>query len=208
MARSSAYLRAPVTGLAELRETLRGISEDLQTVIVLDAVKAAAKPIERFAKMLAPRRTGALEASIGTVGRKPRNGGLAYALVGPMRGYYRGGKKVRAGASNEGADSPSHYAHLVEFGHIKATGGSLRDIREVSKVVVLDKNGRYRRVRKAGRVIEKAKGKIGGFVSPRPFMRPAAVMGAAASGAAMADGIRTGIEKAVRKHNRRAVKIA
>jgi HK97 gp10 family phage protein len=180
MART-AYTRAPIEGLAELRETLKGLSDDLQTVIITNAVRGAAKPVERYAKMLAPRRTGALEASIGTVVRKSKKGASAYALVGPLRGYYRGGKRVTRGASNAGAGSPAHYAHLVEYGHATAKGAK-------------------------GTSLRKKTATVSGFVPPKPFMRPAAIMAAAATGAAMADGIRTGIEKAVRKHNKRVIK--
>jgi HK97 gp10 family phage protein len=187
MARNSAYIRTQLTGVAELRATLKGLSDDMQQTILGEAVNAAAAPVVRIAKAMAPKRTGALKQSIGSVVRKPKKSANAYAVVGPLRGYYSQGKRLAKNADRRGADQPANYAHLVEFGHVKV------------KPV---KGSTIKRKRKDWKPATTV-----GFVPPKPFLRPAFAAAAAPAGAAFESAVMKGIEKARRKFYRRQVRL-
>lgn len=167
-------LNTRTTGRSALVALFAGLPDALQSGLLADGVQAAAKPVERFAKMLAPRKTGALEKSIGTVVRRPRKSPRAYAVVGPLSSYYTNGKKGKGWS--KGAANPAKYAHLVEYGHIKVAP-------------------------KKGTSVRKKTAAIAGFVAPQPFLRPATIMAAAESDARFAAAVTMGLEKATAKLN-------
>lgn len=167
-------LNTHTTGRSALVALFAGLPDALQSGLLSDGVQAAAKPVERHAKLLAPRLTGALAKSIGTAVRRPRKSPRAYAVVGPLSSYYTAGKKGKGWS--KGAVNPAKYAHLVEYGHIKVSP-------------------------KKGTSIRKKTATIAGFVSPRPFLRPATIIAAAESEARFAAAVTLGLEKAVAKYN-------
>lgn len=173
MARNTAFLRQPLTGLAGISEVLRVLPQDVQREIMATALDTAARPIERHAKRFAESSvdTGALKDSITHVVRTYRGGLTSVALIGPGKGAYRGGARLKKGDSFNKADKPHNYAHLVEFGH---------------RIVAP----------KAGTTIRKKTATVlAGFVAARPFMRPAVVAGQAETGETLAAGMAKGIEK-------------
>lgn len=121
MPANSAYLKYPMgEELSKLIGTLSSLPIDMQETIIAAGVAEGAKSVVQAAKNFAPRDTGALRASITSVVRKRK--GTAVAVVGPSTSYYSGKKRLKKGASKEGASKPSRYAHLVEFGHLTQTG--------------------------------------------------------------------------------------
>jgi len=171
MART-AYIRTPLTGLDGITAVLRGLPADLQAQIMTTAMKVAARPIEQHAKRFAERSrdTGALKKSITHIVKKYRGGLNATAIIGPDKGFYRGGERIKAGGNFSKAGKPHKYAHLVEFGHF----------------IVAPKAGTTRR---------KGTARTLGFVAALPFMRPAVNAGHRETGEALATGIARGIEK-------------
>lgn len=169
-----------IRGMDQVGAFLKQLPKDLATKLLASAVNAGADILVPVAKQYARRsvRTGALYASIGKKVVNYPTTPAAVAVVGPRRGYFRkGGVKVGDGESRSGAESPSHYAHLVEFGHIqKAHGGTIR----------------------AGNAKAVGAGKMT-FVAPRPFMRPAYHQTLGAVNRAMVEGLRRGIEQTRKK---------
>lgn len=168
---NSAFFKKPLTGMGKISEVLRGLPEALQSTILSEAVEAAAKPIERAAKRLVTVRTGALRLSINhkVVGGKRRP--FAMAIIGPDRGSYQNGKRIKKGTDSRGADKPANYAHLVEFGHLTVKSSKGASLRKRNTVPL-------------------------GFVSPKPFMRPAVAEAEGACATALLDGIDRGINQA------------
>lgn len=165
-----------IKGMDQVGAFLQQLPNDISTTILAAAVDAGAEVLIPVVKLHARKsvRTGALFASIGKKVAKYPSAPAAVAIVGPQRGYFlRGGRRVGAGESRRGAESPSHYAHLVEFGHIQtARGGTIRQ----------------------GTAKKVAAGKLG-FVAPRPFMRPAYQQSLRAINRAMIEGMKRGIER-------------
>jgi hypothetical protein len=192
--------------MGQVSDLLRGLPKDVRKEVLPMAVASAAAPVEKWAKRFAKRseRTGALRASIGTVSRNYEFSGKSVAVVGPMRGYYKGRKRLGKRDDRRGAESPSHYAHLVEFGHHIAVGGSLRP--EYNKALVgigkFSKNGKELKRWKRSTVRKEAQGRAVGFVAAKPFMRPAGVMSQAESAAAFDAGAVRGIERVRAKYIR------
>ena len=177
MARNSANIRQPFTGLAGISEVLRALPRDVQAEIMRTALDVAAGPIEAYAKQFADASldTGALKASITHVVRTYRAGLTSVALIGPGKGSYRAGLRIKKGGDFTKAGKPHKYAHLVEFGH---------------RIVAP----------KAGTTIRKHTATIlGGFVAAKPFMRPAVLAGEKATGETLAQGMARGIEKTRRR---------
>lgn len=152
---------------------LDGLPQDVQTGILAAAVSAAAVPVQRMARALAPRESGALAKSIGIVQRKKRRATNTYAVVGPVSGYYSAGSKLKGWKS--GAANPAKYAHLVEFGHVKVRP-------------------------KKGTSLRKNTATVAGFVAPRPFLRPATLAAVTDSQGKFNEGFLAGVEKALKKY--------
>lgn len=200
---SATYSR--VYGMPALSSALRGLSEDMRSVILADGVKLAVKPIEVAAKRFAKRseRTGALRASITSKVVAYKESGKAVGMVGPDRKYYSKGKAVK----NLGAlfakkrVRPANYAHLIEWGHVIAKGGKTRPVYHLK----LENTGGFsakgrplKRWKRAG-VKEEATGKAGGWVHAKPFIRPAVATTLSEQGAAFFIGISAGFKKSTAK---------
>lgn len=177
---NSAFAKFRLEGLDEIRATLRQLPEETQKKVLAVALKRAAAPLVRSAKYYASRsvKTGALRASLGAVIKKGKDG-RSYAIVGPLRDYYRAGKRIKKGGDFRGADKPANYAHLVEFGHYSAASSGL------SRAQLKGKS------RRKGTLVAKS------FVPAKPFLRPALMATQGEIGAQMAEGIRDGIAKAL-----------
>lgn len=193
-----------VTGFGQVSAILQGVSKEMKTSIMSKGVEAGAKILVVHAKRFARRseRTGALRASIDYVVRKYEFEGVAVAIVGPTRNYFRGRKRLGKDDDRRGAEQPARYAHLVEFGHNVVVGGDLKEKRELSLQGTgkFSKNGNeLKRWKKTGKVLREATGKVKGWVAPKPFLRPAHY---AAQGQIQGVVVRTmsqEIEKIIRK---------
>jgi len=190
------------TGLETIHAALEGLPRELREQILAHAVDAGAQPLIKHTKYYARRsvRTGALYLSIGRKVKKYPNDSTAVAIVGPQRGYFKNRARLSKldRASLRGAESPSHYAHLVEFGHHQVVGGSSRakyNLAPVSLGRVSKRGNAITRMKRVS-VSEEGKGKKVSFVQPRPFMRPGFMRSKAEVRAALLNGISTGIEKA------------
>jgi len=143
-------------------------------------------PVLRSAKRHAKKseRTGALKNSLTTKVVEYPSTGKVVGLVGPDRGYYPAGKRItKVAASFKGADRPSKYAHLIEFGHH----------------VVAPVKGTNRRKKTAKPAKSGTK-----WVEAKPFIRPAVLDTHNEQAAAWVEGIKIGFEKALAKANKKA----
>lgn len=205
-----------VRDMDDLRAALRGLaSPETQATILESAVKAACQPILVAAKRYAKRSedTGALRDSltIKTVKYKTNGKAVAVGMVGPDRQYRAKGRVVKNlsalfAATKGDIRRPANYAHLVEFGHQIARGGSLRGKFELKLVGIgrfTSKGKELKRWRK-GRQIEAAKGTAAGFVPPKPFLRPAVITTRGQQSAAFERAIAAGLDRELRKLNRKA----
>lgn len=107
-------IRLSIDGIDDLEKALRAVGKKAAREAALVAVQHAAQPIVDAAKALAPKDTGALRDSIGWRVKPYRRGDRALAVIGPQS-KYRGGD----------GRQPAKYAHLAEFGHAKAGGGTV-----------------------------------------------------------------------------------
>lgn len=151
-----------ITGQTDVAKALGEISKQAKNRIGQRALITALTPILDDAKRRAPKDTGNLAASIGFKHQKFRNGNQT-AILGPRKGFLEPNTKRLA----------HKYAHLVEFGHLIAQGGRLRDEYEVEVVKGRSENGRVTRQLRKTRIKKKATGTVSGFVLPMPFLRPA-----------------------------------
>lgn len=130
MAKKSGIARLdfPLAEVLDLQQTLKGIAEDVRADVLAISIQEAAKPLVRNIKKRVPVRLGNLKASITAGVRKDKRRGTAKAYVGPeVSGRFKGGKRLnRAKDDLRGADQPSRYAHLVEFGHVNRNGGQTK----------------------------------------------------------------------------------
>jgi len=177
---NTAYMH--VTGANELSAALRGISDEVRAFVLQEGLTEAAQPVLVAAKRFAKRseRTGALRESLTVKVKNYPADGKAVALVGADKNYYRKGKKVsKISASVLGADRPSNYAHLVEFGHHAVAP-------------------------KKGKTIRKKTATVTGWVPPKPFLRPALMTTQSEQAAGFFKGIERGFTKAVTKATKNA----
>lgn len=185
-------------GLAPLRGLLQALPREMRLSILRPALGKAAEPIRAAAKTFAPSATGALKESIAIKVLDGTDASGA-ALVGPDRGYYQKGKRVKDLSSLYGQErqKPANYAHLVEFGHVIATGGSLKATHalELVETGALSKHGKPLKRWKRGAITAAAKGRATGLVAPQPFMRPALIAGAPAAEAILTEEIGRGVER-------------
>lgn len=188
-----------LSNFEEMRQLCRDLPPAVESRVMGDAVKVAAAPIVKAAKLKTPVRTGALRRSITAVVKRYPRAGKVMALIGPDTRYYSKGKGLDKKADRRGADRPANYAHLVEFGHHIAKGGALRDQHEIVSTVITDSKGRIRRVRKKGTVVEKASGTATMFVLPQPFLRPAVMSAGAQAQAELARGVEVGMKREIKR---------
>ena len=91
---TATYTIGGLTGVSDLAAVLQQLPQEVQEKILADALGAACSPIEEAARSFAPKRTGALAASIAH--KVLHNKGKAYAtaLIGPSRDYFLAGVKL------------------------------------------------------------------------------------------------------------------
>lgn len=161
--------KATLTGDETLHKVLAGLAADVRSELLEKACGDAALPIKEAMVRFAPKRTGALKASIAVKTISNKFAGTAAALIGPSRDYFAGGKRLGRGADRRGANKPANYAHLVEFGHYSgaATG-----------VSASTEKGKRRRGKR--NFTERS------FVLPQPFIRPGFAAGRPAAEAILA----------------------
>lgn len=211
-----AVRRKPSVGWArsvdDLRVALRGIgSKEEQVTVLLPAVEAACGPILAQAKANATLSmdTGALQDSLvlKVVGYK--NTGTVVGLVGPDRNYRVNGRLAGKlatlfGASRGEVRRPANYAHLVEFGHIIAKRGKLRGTYQLELVGTgrYTTKGRELKRWRRGALIKAGGGTAGGFVQPKPFLRPAVISTRAEQAAAFEAAVARGLDRLLAKYNK------
>jgi bacteriophage HK97-gp10 putative tail-component len=167
-------------GMEDFSDFMKRLPRELRVSALHEGMKGAVKPIVAAAKRNAQRsvRTGALRNSITSKTKNYPHSGKCVGLVGPARGYFRAGKKLRKDTDRRGAESPSHYAHLVELGHhaVHPTkGSSLRK----------------------GTALPAKSGTA--WVPAKPFLRPAAISTVSQQSKGFYAGIKKGIEKVIAK---------
>lgn len=134
---------------------LASLKQGMRNRILRKAVRAAAAPIRKAMKRMAPRRSGATAASISVRIATHRRTGAIYAIIGPRRRFRfrRKGKKV---ISNEG---PTRIAHLLAKGvrpHSLRSGDTLRRIRGGRTTAHRQRAGRLHPGHKANRYVQLA----------------------------------------------------
>lgn len=209
--------RKPSVGLArsfdDLRSVLRAISKDLAAEVLEEGVRAACQPILVAAKRYAKRSeaTGALRDSLTIKTVAYEGSGKAVGLVGPDRAYRVKGRKVGKlgalfGALRGDIRRPANYAHLVEYGHAIAKGGSLRPKYNTTLVGIgqfSSKGKELKRWKRTG-ISAPAKGTVGGHVPAKPFLRPAVVTTRSQQHAAFEGAVGKGLDRLLAKHSRRS----
>lgn len=191
-----------LANFAELKALLSNLPAVTEKKVVGVALEKAAGPIERAAKRLAAKDTGALRASIThTLRQYPKK---TVVIIGPDRGYYEGGKRAGKGQARAGMDRPSNYAHLIEFGHLtrnaKANATAKKFVAHTAKEIAA--------ANAAGRSLPSAGRRTVDFVPARPFLRPAVLQGEAAAAQAFEQGMAKGLEREIKKLNRKIIKSA
>lgn len=179
MARSATYKH--VVGANELSASLQALRSEIRANVLGSAMRRVLAPVLRSARKHAKKseRTGALRRSLTTKVVEYPASGKVVGLVGPDRGYYLGGSRItKTAASFKGADRPSKYAHLIEFGHH----------------VVAPIKGTNRRKKTAQPAKSGTK-----WVEAKPFIRPAVLDTHNEQAAAWYDGVKAGFEKALAK---------
>lgn len=170
-----------LTNFDEMRQLLKDLPPSVESRVMGDAVQVATKPIVQAARSNAPVDTGALRRSITSVVRRYPRAGKIVGIIGPSKDFFQSGKRLKKTANRQGADRPANYAHLVEFGHLSALG-----------------TGRRAKDAK-GKSVRKGTLDAVSFIMPRPFLRPAVMIGAPMASAALANGVSVGMEREVRR---------
>lgn len=170
-------------GLAELKNRLAMLNEDVQRNVARAAVGAGAREIAKETRLRAPR---AEAAHWRAKGKKVSPGTLARAIAaGRLRSESQPGREVwhvfvRHGKKEQARGRDAYYAHWVEFGHYYVPrrggkggiGGSLRQRRKL-------------------RSLPSAL-----FVPGKPFMSPAFESKKEAAVQAMVDRLKQRLDKA------------
>jgi HK97 gp10 family phage protein len=199
MAKNSMRIGIELKNWREYANMLRELPGAVQKNVASAALKKAAAPIVSIAKGLAPQRTGALKKSITSIIKAYPKQGKVVAIIGPDNDYYAGKKRVKKGGDRRGTERPASYAHLVEFGHAVAKGGSLRPQYNLKLVTGKNYKGKLVRRWKRGTIKTAAKGHAAGNVPAKPFLRPAVLQGTAPAQAALEEGFATGIEREIKR---------
>lgn len=181
MAKNSMQIGFVLTNFDEMRAMCEGLPASVESRIMGDAVKVAAKHIVTAVKAKTPSDTGALRRSITAIVKRYPKAGKVMAIIGPDKSYYGSGKRIGKGKSNRGANRPANYAHLVEFGHYSAaaTGENVRKTKGTS--------------RRKGTFTERS------FIIPKPFMRPGVMAGTPAATRELANGVEVGMAREVKR---------
>lgn len=94
-----------ITGESDMADALRSLPARISKEAAFDALVIAVQPLIAAARANAPVDSGSLQQSIGLRLVRYKKGMQLFAVVGPRRGFGKGGRE------------PANYAHLVEFGH-------------------------------------------------------------------------------------------
>lgn len=169
-----------IDGMDDLFARLRNLRQSIQNKHMRRAVTKSARVVAAAVSARAPVESGALKKSIGYRVYTMKTGKGVGAVIGPKRDFkvqvgqaatrtravrlrILSKKQLAAGATGA-ARCPAKYAHLVEFGHRVAVGGTLS--RRVG--------WRRRQIAaKSKRTDLRGKGRHAGNVAARPFLRPA-----------------------------------
>jgi HK97 gp10 family phage protein len=186
----------------ELQALLSNLPAITEKKVVGVALERAARPIEQAARRLAAKDTGALRASIThTLRQYPKK---TVVIIGPDRGYYEGGKRAGKGQARSGMDRPANYAHLVEFGfntrNSAANATARKFVPHTAKEIAA--------ANAAGRALPAAGRRTIDHVPARPFLRPAVMQGEAAAAREFEVGMTKGLEREIKKLNRKIIKSA
>lgn len=191
-----------LAGFTELKALLSVLPAKVEKNVIGVALTSAARPIVRHARRLAAKRTGALRASLTQVLRQyPKK---TLVVIGPDKDYYEGGKRLKKGVRSKGKDRPANYAHLVEFGfrtRNSAANASSKKMRAHTAKEIAAANASGISLPSAGR-------RTVDVVQARPFLRPAALMGAGEAARTFEAGVAKGLEREIKKLNRKIIKQA
>ena len=106
----------------EMKKKLQQMPEKLQQRTITKATRQAAKVVEKEAKRLVPKDTGALELAIKTIKvpkRKTPMGHIQY-LIMPVTVLKRTTRvKVNGEAAKMKTNIYTYYGHMVEYGTVK-----------------------------------------------------------------------------------------
>lgn len=197
---NSQNVRWEITGISDLGGFLSSLNPSSQARILKTTMDEANKPIIRLAKSKAPKKTGALRKSIGSVTRVYAKDGKVVGFIGARRGTYTetekgGAKLLKPGQKSSRRITPAKYSHLVEYGHksVNSDGAGGNVFNSVNK----------------GKSIRKGTASSHNFVSPRPFLRPALDQGKQAATGVIVAGFEKALNReyarAKRQYNRRIV---
>lgn len=109
---------------------LLALPEKVRKAVGRDAAAEANKLLAGVIRQNAPKDSGALQKSIGSVIRKYKSGKIVVGVVGPQsdyagytikKGNKKTFKKAKKGENNKGIRKPSNYAHLVNGGTVNRT---------------------------------------------------------------------------------------
>jgi hypothetical protein len=205
MGQSATYRH--VQGMGDLSAALLALPEDMRNTTLKQGVWRAVQPIKVAAKRFAKRSedTGALRESITEKVVNYPQSGKCVGLVGPDNDFYWRGSKAKPLAALYGnARRPAKYAHLVEYGHLIAKGGSLKPQYNLvlTPTGAFSKNGKPLKRWKRGTIKAPAKGTASGFVRAKPFIRPAVITTQAEQSEQFFIGIKMGYERAVAREVR------
>lgn len=154
----AAAVESEISGMDELLKNLKELPEKVQKRVLVGAVRAAAKPIVKEARSLAPAKSGALKASIGVTKFETLNKSLVWFQVSPRQhGNFTKRFTTASGQkwSIKGISDP-WYAHFTEYGTYSNLDHPLKN--KLSA----------KRKKKRDAIVAK-----GGGIKPHPFMRPA-----------------------------------
>lgn len=211
---NSANVQWVISGVADLSAFLSDLKPSTQAKIIAKTMEVASKPIIQLAREKAPKKTGALAKSLGSITRIYPSKGQIVSYIGARRGYYteafsvktrkRTAVSLKPGQRSTRRVTPANYSHLVEYGHRSVNGGGV--LPNYGGRV----SGQWNSVNK-GRSIRKGTTGATSFVAPRPFLRPAFEQGKAFAEARVVEGFDRALERefarAQRKFNK-TIKLA
>ena len=230
MASASIKASWKVLGVEELIAALQDFKQSVRKRVIYNAVRKCGPVVKAKIRPFVPRETGALKMSIDHRVYTHKSGDGAGVVIGPKKGYSRqavrskgrtraASKSTIASGAKTTRRTPANYAHLVEFGHRIATGGTLRrtdgrtgGVSKSTKYYVegqyLGRNSRYRRLRKAGVTRMKPFGKRntgthGGNVAGALFM----TRGWASAQPQLMATIRSSLQAGIRQAAEKAARI-
>lgn len=150
--------RVTITGGKEFKALMKGLTEKELMPAARKGLRAVGMKTTRDARRHLRKNhgleTGLMKKALGIRALKHyKKEGRLVMFLGPRKKGFQG---TRPGSKTP--HIPFYIAHLVEFGHRIAVGGTLDRVRPGSPFLTI------------------GTGKVGGFVKGRPFLRPAVDM--------------------------------